>query len=83
VYALSGTCPNAIIPDDPRTLARLTQARDHLRAAAATIHPARWQAIYAPSLQILEQDILARFSAAELSAASALHSSLPPLPELR
>jgi hypothetical protein len=77
------TCPNAIIPDEPRTLARLTQARDHLRAAAATIHPARWQAIYAPSLQILEEDILARFSAAELSAASALHSSLPPLPELR
>jgi hypothetical protein len=77
------TCPNAIIPDDSRTLARLTQARDHLRAAAASIHPARWQAIYAPSLQILEQDILARFSAAELCAANALHSSLPPLPELR
>jgi hypothetical protein len=34
-------------------------------------------------LQILEQDILARFSAAELAAASALHSTLPPLPELR
>jgi len=77
------TCPNAIIPDDPRTLARLTQARDHLRAAAASLHPARWQAIYAPSLQILEQDILARFGAAELAAASALHSTLPPLPELR
>ena len=77
------TCPNAIIPDDPRTLARLLQARDHLRAAAASLHPARWQAIYAPSLQILEQDILARFSAAELAAANALHSSLPPLPELR
>jgi hypothetical protein len=77
------TCPNAIIPDDPRTLARLIQARDHLRAAAASLHPARWQAIYAPSLQILEQDILARFSTAELAAASALHSTLPPLPELR
>lgn len=77
------TCPNAIIPDDPRTLARLTQARDHLRAAAASLHPARWQAIYAPSLLILEQDILPRFSAAELAAAIALHSTLPPLPELR
>ena len=77
------TCPNAIIPEDPQTIARLMQARDHLRAAAASIHPARWQAIYAPRLQILEENILARFSAAELSAASALHSTLPPLPELR
>jgi hypothetical protein len=77
------TCPNAIIADDPRTLARLQQARQHLRAAAATIHPARWQAIYAPSLQILENDILPRFGAAEFAAAQALRATLPPLPDLR
>jgi hypothetical protein len=77
------TCPNAIIPSDTHTLARLLQARDHLRAATAHVHPARWQAIYAPPLQILEEDILTRFGAGELRAAEALRSSLPPLLELR
>jgi hypothetical protein len=77
------TCPNAVIPDDPRTLARLLQAREHLRSAAADIHPARWQAIYAPPLQILENDILSRFSAAEINAAQAHGAALPPLPPLR
>jgi hypothetical protein len=77
------TCPNAIIPDDPRTLARLVQAREHLRAASSSIHPARWAAIYAPSLQILENDILSRFSSAELAAAELHRATLPSLPELR
>jgi hypothetical protein len=77
------TCPNAIIPSDAHTLARLLQARDHLRAATVHVHPARWQAIYAPPLQILEEDILTRFGAGELRAAEALRSSLPPLLELR
>jgi hypothetical protein len=77
------TCPNAVIPDDPRTLARLLQAREHLRSAACSVHPARWQAIYAPPLAVLENDILSRFNAAELAAAQSLRSTLPPLPELR
>ena len=77
------TCPNAIITPDPSTLARLLQARDHLRAAAAALHPARWQAFYAPQLRILEEDILARFSAGELAAAGPLVARLPPLPDLR
>jgi hypothetical protein len=77
------TCPNALIPDDPHTLARLLQAREHLRSASSSVHPARWQALYAPPLQILENDILSRFSAAELAAAEPLRSSLPALPELR
>ncbi len=42
------TCPNAIIPTNAPTLARLLHARDHLQAATAHIHPARWSAIYAP-----------------------------------
>lgn len=77
------TCPNAIIPSDATTLARLLQARDHLRAATAYVHPARWQAIYRPALQILEEDILTRFGASELAAAEPVRSALPPLPELR
>jgi hypothetical protein len=77
------TCPNAIITPDPSTLARLLQARDHLRAAATVLHPARWQAFYAPQLRILEEDILPRFAAGELAAAGPLVAQLPPLPDLR
>jgi hypothetical protein len=77
------TCPNAVIPADPATLARLLQARDHLRRAAESVHPARWEALYAPPLRILEQDLLPRFAARDLSAAGRLQSRLPPLPELR
>jgi hypothetical protein len=51
--------------------------------AAATLHPARWQAFYAPQLRILEEDILPRFSARELAAADLLMPRLPPLPDLR
>ena len=77
------TCPNAIITPDPATLARLLQARDHLRAAATSLHPARWHAFYAPQLLILEEDILPRFTASELALAQPLVAQLPPLPDLR
>lgn len=77
------TCPNAIITSQPSSLARLIQARDHLRAAASTLHPARWRAIYEPQLRILVEDILPRFAAAELADAESLLAGLPPLAELR
>ncbi len=67
----------------PQTVARLLQARNHLRAAAATLHVARWQAFYVPQLRILEEDILVRFTAAELAAAEPLVAHLPSLPDLR
>lgn len=77
------TCPNAILTHDARTLARLLQARDHLRAASSDVHPARWGAIYAPQLRILEEDILTRFSAQEIGDAQRLGAVLAPLPPLR
>lgn len=77
------TCPNAVITADAPSIARLLQARDHLRAASGYMHPARWQVIYASQLLILEEDILTRFSARELAAAEPLRGTLPPLPELR
>jgi hypothetical protein len=77
------TCPNAVLGGDARTLARLIQARDHLQAAATQLHPARWDAIYAPQLRILEEDILTRFSARDVADAQRLCASLPPLPPLR
>lgn len=48
-----------------------------------TLHPARWQAFYAPQLRILEEDILPRFSTREIAAAEPLVAQLPPLPDLR
>jgi hypothetical protein len=63
------TCPNAVLGGDARTLARLIQARHHLQAAATQLHPARWDAIYAPQLRILEEDILTRFSARDVADA--------------
>ena len=54
-----------------------------MRAAAALLHPARWQAFYAPQLRILEEDILPRFASRELAAALPLVAQLPPLPDLR
>ena len=77
------TCPNAVITAEAASIARLLQARDHLREASGYLHPARWEAIYNPQLRILEEDILTRFSARELAAAAPLRSNLRPLPELR
>ena len=77
------TCPNAVIRADAGSLARLLQARDHLKAAADYIHPMRWEAIYAPPLRILEDDILTHFTRAELAEGARAINTLPPLPELR
>ncbi len=77
------TCPNAIIPTDAPTLARLLHARDHLQAAAAHIHPARWAAIYGPQLQILDEDLIPRFATCERLEAERLRATLPPLLPLR
>ena len=77
------TCPNAIIAQDAMTLARLLQARDHLRTSATALHAARWKAFYQPVLEILEQDILPRFGTDERASALLLMRELPPLPELR
>jgi hypothetical protein len=77
------TCPNAVITAEPASLARLLQARDHLRLGSTYLHPARWEAIYAPLLRVLEEDILTRFSAHELAEAGPLRSSAPSLPQLR
>jgi hypothetical protein len=77
------TCPNAIIPTNAPTLARLLHARDHLQAATTHIHPARWSAIYAPQLRILDEDLIPRFPARERPEAERLRATLPPLLPLR
>jgi hypothetical protein len=77
------TCPNAVIPTNAPTLARLLHARDHLQAATTHIHPARWSAIYAPQLRILDEDLIPRFPARERPEAERLRATLPALLPLR
>ncbi|ANN60744.1 hypothetical protein [Mesorhizobium loti] len=71
------TCPNAVIPLDPDVLTRLLSTRDALVAARQSLAPDRWRLLYAPKLEILEHDILPRFSpelhmVASMNAAPAL-----------
>ncbi|MER9585849.1 site-specific integrase [Mesorhizobium sp. M0276] len=72
------TCPNAVIPLDSDVLARLLSTRDALVAARKTLAPDRWRLLYAPKLEILENDILSRFSPELHLAASGM--TAPALP---
>ncbi|MEI8702832.1 site-specific integrase [Mesorhizobium sp. ISC15] len=72
------TCPNAVIPLDPDVLARLLSTRDALVAARKALAPDRWRLLYAPKLEILENDILSRFSPELHLAASGM--TAPALP---
>jgi hypothetical protein len=76
------TCPNAVIPLDVDTLARLLRSRDALIVARMTVAADRWDLLYAPKLEILERDILPRFPARFLSKAATLVPSLPQLPPI-
>lgn len=77
------TCPNAVIFLDNATLARLLQARDHLRAARGAMDDARWSTFYQPQVHILEQDLIPRFNPELFPTAQLLREQLPPLPDLR
>jgi len=74
------TCPNAVIPLEADTLARLLVMRDALAEARGRMALDRWGLLYAPKLAILERDVLPRFPAALHSAASGLVGRLPPPP---
>ncbi len=74
------TCPNAVIPLDPDVLARLLSTRAALIEARAALAPDRWRLLYAPKLEILDNDILPRFPS-ELRVA-ALGKQTPVLPPI-
>ena len=75
-------CPGLIVPVDAEHLARILQARDHLSEAQDLVDPERWRLFYAPSLQVLEQDLLPVFAPELHLAAARLLPSLPPLPDI-
>ena len=76
------TCPNAVIPLEADTLARLLLMRDALTQARGRMASDRWGLLYAPKLEILERDVLPRFPAALRAAASELMGRLPPPPPI-
>jgi len=76
------TCPNAVIPLEADTLARLLRMRDALAEARGRMALDRWALLYAPKLEILERDVLPRFPAALLTAASELMGQVPPPPPI-
>jgi hypothetical protein len=74
------TCPNAVIPLDPDVLARLLSTRAALVAARVVLAPERWRLLYAPKLEILDNDILPRFpSELHLAASGRSTPALPPI----
>jgi hypothetical protein len=76
------TCPNAVIPLEPETLARLLQTRATLTDARAMISAERWRVLYAPKLEVLERDVLPRFPDELITEATHLVSGLAPLPPI-
>jgi hypothetical protein len=74
------TCPNAVIPLDPDVLARLLSTRAALVAAHSALAPERWRLLYAPKLEILDNDILPRFpSELHVAASGRSTPALPPI----
>jgi hypothetical protein len=76
------TCPNAVIPLEADTLARLIRMRGALCEARARLAPDRWHLIYAPKLEILERDVLPRFPATVHAEAVERLATTPPVPPI-
>lgn len=75
-------CPGLVVPIDPEHLARIVQAMRHLEVARESVDPIRFSLFYAPSLQVLTQDLLPAFPPEMMQAAERIAHDLPPLPEL-
>ncbi|RIA46420.1 phage integrase family protein [Hephaestia caeni] len=75
-------CPGLVVPIDVDRLARILQARDHLIASREDIDPTRWNLFYAPSLRVLEEDLLPGFPVSMHDEAVRRIPSLPPLADL-
>lgn len=76
------TCPNAVIPLELETLARLLQTRAALVKSRAMISDKRSRVLYAPKLEILERDVLPRFPDELIAEAGRLMNDLLPLPPI-
>ena len=70
------------MPLDIERFARVLQARRHLLAARDQIDPVRWALFYAPSLHVLEHDLLPAFPTGLRAQAEQRAALLPDLPDL-
>lgn len=75
-------CPGLVVPIDVERCARVMQAHAHLIEARERIEGPRWSLFYAPSLAVLENDLMPAFPSTMRRKASALIPALPPLPEI-
>jgi integrase len=76
------TCPNAVIPMEADVLARLLRTRAALISARAAVAPDRWRLLYAPKLEIIDRDIVPRYSLELQAAALALVGAMPAVPPI-
>lgn len=77
------TCSNSIIVLDTQTLARLLQLESHLIEGRVKIHPTRFELFYEPKLQIIQDDLLPRFTdPAVYTEAREILLTLSQLPEI-
>ena len=77
------TCPNAVLLLNVETLSRLLQAKKHYLHYVRRIDRLRWEALYAPQLNIIDREILPRFEPELWEEAERLSKMLPSLPDLR
>jgi hypothetical protein len=75
-------CPGLVVPLDAERYARVIQAHVHLVAARDRIDAQRWALFYAPSLRVLEQDLLPAFPKGLRRRANVLRAAMPALPDL-
>ncbi|MBA4090275.1 MAG: site-specific integrase [Sphingobium sp.] len=76
------TCPGLIVPLDAEHCARVLQAQRHLLESRDRIDADRWNMFYAPSLRVLEQDLLPAFPVEMLRGAEQQVHRLPTLPDI-
>ncbi|MBB4152013.1 site-specific integrase [Sphingobium scionense] len=76
------TCPGLVVPLDAEHCARVLQAQRHLLESRDRIDAERWNLFYAPSLRVLEQNLLPAFAAEILSVAAQQIHRLPALPDI-
>jgi hypothetical protein len=63
-------------------LARLLRTRAALISARAAVAPDRWRLLYAPKLEIIDRDIVPRYSLELQAAALALVGAMPAVPPI-
>jgi hypothetical protein len=77
------TDPGLVIPNDARYVARVLQLQRHLRQARHEMRADRFNLVYLPLLEVIDDEILPRFSDVQVvQRAAVMVGTLTPLPDL-